>query len=502
MKKSILFLINGYGVEQNDSIDVYSKEVMPNLDNIITSNYLVRLPNNFLDYKSAYRNFSMGIDMDLTHSLIERNISKDEVPNNQLLKYITNETVKKDSNLHIFAYIDCYTAFEELAFYIRDIKLKVKNKIFVHFILCQKSILDYKDIEKGITLFTYEMGTNIKVGIVTGETNMNNLLSVKDIVKSYITEMGEKWKDFVKKINVFIQSKETPNAARTFAANYGYRLEENDQILFFNYSNISIDLFRNELFAQKYRKFDMSTLGFYSLFPVRCSVQIPFMYNYALASNCFLNSLKAINARCLVMDKKDNCSIINYYLTGLRNSVDECLRYAPTDDGVLEEPERLVSTLKNYDKELIIINSKIDDAKTVEDLKGKLNKIDASIGAVYDYCVQNGYTFFVSSLYGMMRDMYNAKAELCKVNLYSKVPLIISNCDLSLGDYNVEEGNMFDLSNTILFTINNEFPNTGIFKKKSKLFSFLYKKPKSSSVEEKKVYTNVSENNGGNDVNQ
>ena len=42
---------------------------MPNLDNIITANYLVRLPNNFLDYKSAYRNFSMGIDKDLTHSL-------------------------------------------------------------------------------------------------------------------------------------------------------------------------------------------------------------------------------------------------------------------------------------------------------------------------------------------------------------------------------------------------------------------------------------------------
>ena len=47
MKKSILFLINGYGVEQNDSIEVYSKEIMPNLDNIITANYLVRLSNSF-----------------------------------------------------------------------------------------------------------------------------------------------------------------------------------------------------------------------------------------------------------------------------------------------------------------------------------------------------------------------------------------------------------------------------------------------------------------------
>ena len=345
------------------------------------------------------------------------------------------------------------------------------------------------------------MGSNVKVGIVTGENNMNSLLPVKDVVKSFVTEMGEKWKDFSKKLNVFIQTNETPNTARTFAANYGYRLEENDQLLFFNYSNISIDLFKNELAAQRFRNFDMSTLGFYSLFPVKCAVQIPFMYNYALASNCFLNSLKSINARCLIMDKKDNCPIINYYLTGLRNSVDDCLKYAPTDDGVVLDPTRLIETLKKYDKELIIINSKIDDVKTVEELKANLNKVDASIGAVYNYCVQNNYTFFISSLYGMMRDMYNAKAELCKVNLFSKVPLIISNCELSLGDYNVEEGNMFDLSNTILFTINNQFPNSGIFKKKSKFFSFLYKKPK-AVVDEKKVYTNIPDDNGGNDANQ
>ena len=28
MRKSILFLINGYGVEQNDSIAIYSKELI------------------------------------------------------------------------------------------------------------------------------------------------------------------------------------------------------------------------------------------------------------------------------------------------------------------------------------------------------------------------------------------------------------------------------------------------------------------------------------------
>ena len=32
-----------------------------------------------------------------------------------------------------------------------------------------------------------------------------------------------------------IQNKEMPNCARTFAINYSYKIEEGDQILFFNY---------------------------------------------------------------------------------------------------------------------------------------------------------------------------------------------------------------------------------------------------------------------------
>ena len=44
------------------------------------------------------------------------------------------------------------------------------------------------------------------------------------------------------------------------------------------------------------------------------------MYNYAVASSYTLNSLKSINAKCLVFDLKDKCPFINYYLTGLITS--------------------------------------------------------------------------------------------------------------------------------------------------------------------------------------
>ena len=489
MKKSILFLINGYGVEQFDSVEVYSKELMPCLDSIISQNTLLRIPNLFLDYRSAYRKFSMGIDRDLSHSLIEMNIGKNEHSENQLLKYIANETLKKESNLHIFAYVDSYNTFEELAEYVKAFKKNVTCKIIVHFILCQKSLINYKDVEKGITFFAYEMGSNVKVALISGEEHFNNTLSIKEIVKSFLTETGEKWKDYQKKLDVFISTKMIPSKARPFSANYGYRLEDNDQILFFNYSNVSIEQFKNEIETQRYRKIDFSTIGYYSLFPIKCGeLKIPFMYNYALASTCFLNSLNSINAKCLVFDKKANCPIINYYLTGLRNSTDENLKYIATDDGFADDPNKLVETIKNYDKDLIILNYEIDSSKTVEELKDRLHKIDNLIGNVYNYCIDSNSALFISSLYGMSVEMYNKKAELCKINLYSKVPFIMANTDFSSADYTLIEGDLFSVANTILYTINNTFHDSGVLKKKSKLFSLFQKTKK--TVPEKIKYNN------------
>ena len=83
--------------------------------------------------------------------------------------------------------------------------------------------------------------------------------------------------------------------------------------------------------------------------------------------------------------------------------------------------------------------------------------------------------------------MYNAKAELCKISFYSKVPVIIQDYDINLIDYALNEGNMYELANTLLFNSNKEYKNMGLLKKKSKLFSFLYKKPKNTALKEKKT---------------
>ncbi len=482
MKKNILMLINGFGVEKAGTYSVYSPELLPNIDRFTKEKIFTTIPNKFLDYRNAYRNFSMGIDDALTYNLIENNIYKNEYEENQMLKYIIQQVNKDEkTKLHFICYWDGERTAGQIATYVREIKSKVgiNNKILIHLILCQKSIEDYSYIARNLTTLNYELGVNVKLGFITGEENINSMLPLKEVIKTLVTEYGEKYKDLNKKVEVQTQTKIPPCKTRTFAVSYGYGIQDNDIVMFFNYSNVDVNNFRKELREQKYRKFDEGTIQYFSLFPVKSETKIPFVYNYAVASSYFLNSLKSINAKCVIFEEKDKCPYINYYLTGLRNDVDESLKYMPTDDGFIYNKDLLIQNLTaQKDKDLIIINYDISSVKTIEELKDKLHSIDEMLGVVDAYCVQNSIALFVSSLYGFARDMYNVKKELLSISYYGKVPVMISDKTISLADYTIDTGNLHDLCDTILRNINPEYPETGLFKKKSTLFSFLYKKPK------------------------
>jgi bisphosphoglycerate-independent phosphoglycerate mutase (AlkP superfamily) len=480
MKKNILMLINGFGIEKANSYSVYSGELMPNLEGIRTTKIFKTITNNFLDYKSAYRNFSMGIDDALTYNLIDNNIFKVEYPDNPFIKYIIQEMNKNEKiKLHIFVYWDSVRTVEQLSVYVKELQSKMSNKIYIHVILCQTALEDYKYIERGFNVLNYELGMNVKIGLVAGEDLLNDNLQYKDVMKTFITEYGEKWKDLNKKLEVQIQTKMVPRKTRTFAVSYGFGITEGDKVLFFNYSNVDVTNIRKELIEQKYRKFNESTIQYFSLFPVKCDVQIPFMYNYAVASSYTLNSLKTINAKCIVFDKKDKCPFINYYLTGLKNDVDPDLKYMPTDDGFIYNKDLLIQNIDAHkDKDLIIINYDISDVKDIQELKARLKSIDEIVGVLHNYVVQNKYALTISSMYGFERDMYNEKSELCSVNFSGKVPFILDDETIVAANYNiVDNGNMHDLCDTLLKNISKDYKGEGLLRKKSALLSFLYKKP-------------------------
>lgn len=473
MKKNILLFINGLGIEQRDSYNVYTDDLMPNFDKLTKTGMFGSISATDLDYKTAYRSFSIGIKESLAYSVVNNSINSETFKDIELFKYIKGQTNAGNTRLHVICYWDNNTTIYQLTIYLKELLSVSKSNIFLHMILCQKSLNDYKDIEKNLNTLNYELGGNLRLGIICGE---NYDAQRKDFIKMLVTESGEKWKDIPKKVNVLYTGSTKPCDTRTFAVNDGFALNDNDSLLFFNYNNIDVTPFTKALIEQKYKQLNLGTIRFYSLFPAKCeNVKIPYLYEYAVSSTYTLNSLKSINAKCMVMAKTDACMEINNYLTGLRNTYDPDLKYMPTDNGFIYDGPTLLNTIKGLKEDLVIVNFGIDDCKIVEEIKDRLSTIDKVIGTLYEYTSQNNIGLFVSSLYGIDKQMYNSRHELCKVNFSSRVPVLVADPAIDKSKYILSEGSLYDLGNAIYKNINGSFKLEGIIKKKGGLFSMFNK---------------------------
>ena len=473
MKRNILLLINGFGVEQRDSYNVYTENLMPNLDKLTKTCMFSSISSNDLDYRTAYRTFSIGINEALTYSVVNNAINNESYKKNDLFKYLISQLNTISTRLHIICYWDNDTTIYQLITYLRELTTLTKVGIYVHLIMNQKSLNDYRNIEKNLNSLNYEIGNNVKIGIIGGADN--NLL-YKDFNKMLVAESGEKWKDITKKVSTLYDTRTIPSQTRVFALNDGFALNDNDSILFFNYSNINVTPYTKELIEQRLRQLNLGTIKFYSLFPVKSeNVNIPHLYDYAVSSTYTLNSLKSIGAKCMVMAKKDYCININNYLTGLRNVFDNDLKYMPTDNGFIYDGPTLLNVISSLKVELVIVNFEIDDCKTVEEIKDRLYRIDSVIGTIYGYTSQNNMGLFISSLYGLERQMYNVKHELCKINFSTRVPVVVADASITKKNYIITEGNVYDLANSVYKNINSQYKIEGIVQKKKGLLSIFKK---------------------------
>lgn len=479
MRRNVLLLINGFGVEQAGSYNLYTPELMPNLDKLTKERLFTSMLCTHLDYKSGYRNFSIGINKPLTYSLIENNINALEYQNNSILKNIKDMQTSLKSKIHVMCFYENDKTIEHLLVYLKQLISEDNDSVIVvHLILCQKSLSDYKNMSNVMTKINYEYGEKVKLCVVTGENLFYKTLNLRDIIKCLVTNAGEKWKDTSKKIGVLTQAKTLPNNARTFILNDNLTLDENDIIFFFNYNSIDINQFKKELGNQKYKKLDVSTLKFYSLFPIKCDTPVPFMYNYAVSSTCASKTLGEINAKCLIIDTKERCSYINYYMTGLRNSVEPHINYIPNEDNLVYDKDKLLELFTKYNHEFIIINYEIESSKDVEEMAERLKSIDNIIGALSEYLLSNNGAMFISSFYGIETQLYNAKHELCKIDFSKRVPLVVVDNFYSKKTDMLLEGTLYDLAKTIYGNITGNLKNEGILRKKPSFLSIFYKKSK------------------------
>jgi len=457
MKKTVLFLMNGFGIEQIGSYNVYNDKLMPNLDKYTKEYLFSSIDTKSFDMISGYRKFSLGLDIPLTYSLIDNYQDKfDKNPNINL--FLNN--IKENSKIQLYLFLENEKSFEHIKSFIKFIRKTKDNKMLLHLILTSKDDKNYKEVERILNKFIYDYKECSIASIVGLNTlTQTNLISYMNLLKN---EVGEKWRELNRKFTSLTQDKILPIDVKEFYVNEGFKLESDDVFFFFNYEYTNLTNLVSNL------------SNCYSLFQIN-GIKYS-MFAYPKSNVSMANSLKKINTKSVILTNKQNIGLINYYCCGLENVSNDSIVYGNIDNNLLLNQEYIKSVIDNPNYNLIIIDYHIDDAKDVKELTDKLISLDYILGYIHDYIKEKEYSLFISSLYGMKKELPLDNFTKALVDFSSKVPFLVIDKVFTKTNFRIDFGDTYNLAHTVYTNINKEYDINAVLIKKKGIISKLLKK--------------------------
>ena len=104
--KSVLLLINGFGVEAKDSYSVYDEKVMPNFDKLSSKYMFSKLSSNVFNTVDGFRNMSLERNDLYNYSVYERDSISGKIAANPTVAAINKSLLTQKNKLHIMCFVD------------------------------------------------------------------------------------------------------------------------------------------------------------------------------------------------------------------------------------------------------------------------------------------------------------------------------------------------------------------------------------------------------------
>ncbi len=474
--RTVLFLINGFGIETKDSYGVYDEKVMPNFDMLSNKYMFAKLDSGVFNTVDGFRNMSLERKDLYNYSIYSRDAVGGKIAANPLVSEINKKLIEKKTKLHLLCFVDTSLELaENLKHFITLLNKEKDKKIFLHVVLTSNNYQDFPKILEVLSKINVEVGEMASIGMVMGLSNIlnsNPIVELNFLLRNMITEMGEKWTSFKQKLDVSYGTKNAPSTVKPFVVNSGFSLGNDDTFMIWNYDNIDITNFIDGIKMIDYGKVP-NTINFYSLFPITYKEAIPHILEFEVAKNSLSSNMKGLGFKSMIVCERDEIQAINYYLNGLQMVNNPDISFVCLDDKKLD-PAMVLSVINSYKQDLMVISYNIKDVATVEELKELLTKIDTVIGAIYTNTEKNSYSIIISSLYGMNKTIPNASGEICNV-IYFKVPVVYIDNFVTKKNYLINDGNITDLFKVCYKSINKEYMGESLVVKKNALYRLIFK---------------------------
>lgn len=485
-KPFVLFLMDGMGIEDAKSYNLYSSDVMPTLD-ALSNRYLFSALNSsgpgvgLSENASAtrdlgYLNIGAGSIVKQSIEIVNSKIEKKEFFNNPSLKTVTDHVLNNKSRLHLITLVgnrygeDSMSHLRKMIEYCMSIGIK---DIFIHLYLgannnsLNKTFPKYTaNVHRILNLYP-----NVKISIIAGIKHLKDSSGItvtKELYKVSVGGIGEHWLNYNEAVDSnYKRNNLEENIVPFIVSNEGL-IGNTDGVFLFNYENDLGSVYTDLLIQPTKYMYTNNTginIKVCSLFPLSNQTSVS-CFNYEAVKTSFYGCLNNSGMKHLLIASKDKVPYLNYYFNGCNSmqatqvsvidvsstgdyNTDMSNIYQATTNKALQAIDSNIYDFIIVDYSVVSLNSKIN----TDNIKTSMNNIDKCLSTIYNKVVGMNGILYITSSYGINEVLYNHKDELVNVNFSKKVPFIAVDNELSKDMYGLISGNLCDISCTVLNTL-------------------------------------------------
>lgn len=485
-KPFVLFLMDGMGIEDAKSYNIYGADVMPTLD-ALTNRYLfsslcssgkgVGLSEGASATRNlGYLNIGAGSIIKQSIEIVNSKIESNMFFNNESLKVVTDHVISNNSKIHLVTLVgdkygeDSMSHLRKMVEYCMSIGIK---NIFLHLYLgannnsLNKTFQKYTaNVHRILNLYP-----NVKISIIAGIKYLKDssgITVLKELYKVTVGGIGEHWINYNDAVLSNYKRNYLEEDIVPFIVSTDGLISNNDGVFFFNYENDLASVYADLLIQpQKYMYTDNNNINIKvcSLFPLSNQTSVS-CFNYDPVRTSFYQCLNNSRVKHLLISDKDRIPYLNYYFNGCNNvqGAQFVQIEGQTSDNYDSDSLYIYQSITNklfeaintnyYDLIIAVYPVVLDNRKiTAENVKESLVNIDKCLTQVYNRVIGANGIIYITSSYGINEVLYNAKDELVNINFSKKVPFIVVDNELNRDNHSLVSGNLSDISVTILNTL-------------------------------------------------
>lgn len=461
MKKSIVFLINGLGIEKPGSYSIALDQSMPNLGKLKETSFFTTAFTNSLEYKSAYQQFFLGDTYEDEIEFIKNNVLTDEVVNNQTYQNLYNTIKNTTGKIHVFIDPTNEKVVDLINGLCTRLEIPESRPIYLHLLLSHQSVVEYKKIITMVNYIKYNINTNITVGFVFGKEFIANNQSktlMSDLKKTLFFCSCERWTNTEDKLNSLMAENIPPCKAPGFCATNSCSIVNGDVILFFNTRRDNFDDYINAIFqnAPEVFKTDQFNLPIFSLIKLFSKYEINYLCEKINYDHSFANVLARNNKKALILTDKEHIELVNFDANGLEAINNPNIQFMFLDQN-LENKEVIENIIDKTGYDVIIFDYHMDVSRTIVDLKVQLENIDKVLGNIGPLC-ENRHSLFITSLFGLKKELPVAEynAEMVTLDYQDEIPIFFYDYTFPRSKYGLRRGETHLILNTAMSIVSND----------------------------------------------